>query len=1354
MKAFRRIYFLLAVALLLGLIQLMRSESGRDARELLASAERLTMGPEPDPVAALAELDYALRVCQSDGELELIGDVLAQRGLLLFDMQLLAQARTDLETVLAEYQPHNTKVELALISVHIDAHELDEAKARTDDMLARDPTLAEAWTLRSRALVGLADELLDKCNELSRASLPDVRTRRAKQLILRASALDHNDPQRGMVVHDLRSLFPAIEEPQSRDMLMILDQATELVALAREALAESFRGTPARDSLYDYLRLLHRSGREDLTIAYGMAAVNHRGANASTAFMADFMDSLLAANRPHAAVEVVNRHFERVIIPDLDFYEIWCRALHEDERWKPLVFVAENMANAATNNMLRSLANFYIGTAYIHLEQYYDAPMPLRNFVARDAIEPIPGTRALGWVQLARCYREQGQTGPEKSALRGALALDPDPPEGGAAAWRRLAELIMETEPTSFSDVERALTHAIRLGPHENEDLIQPWKEQGRLSLQATNTELELVHRAVLAAGRFSPDGRVGPYELLRHAELHEAGGREAGVIVCSRRILADYPGFLPALDLMITAALKSNDYPAAIWALIERLEAAGPDARTLNHIDKLPQGLLTPNLLLRLMQLAPERTGRLVLAGGLRDDERDLEALVGLTLLDPELLSDAARILIAELAVELGRNALAKERLLEISPRSPAFGRSLVLQADIAISEQDDAAQAQLVTDILAREQLDSDALIAVTDRLFLGGDLRRANRLLAALDDRDDTRNGRVMLRLAQQLWLTQAPRKSHEALIRSEAYLEDGGAELGLLMEAVEERRWNDMSRLVADYEGTSNHFSVLEQALLDLLAGNLAGAQTRITEGRISDSDEPLWSLLEAALAVLEFRPMPQHFTGDSADETFYTLSGHGGGERDPRQILVRVLALFHPEWTSAAIADLSTVKIPEEGSLWPTYLAARGRYHLGLQKDAEALVNSILRPWPQFVPAWDLLQTLQADRIPGPNHPRVFARQQQRFKALGPERGNRTDDLVRKAYEQLGRGGVEQAMVSIQEALERQPTYVRALMFQADLQRKQGLWSEAIDSCATAAAHAPQTSSSWVVDEYLDILEHAMAAAPDLLDSGLVLQQLTTLQARFHDDPLIPLARAELELRANRTGSAVQLTKALSHLEGFLEEQEDTALESLRRGSTRAWLDFFILRDPLRAHRFVMRQRELRPESLDLWRMLGETHIALGQRTEAIELYEQLHRMLPDGAVSRALARLYAGSGVDDERVQEFIKYAIRLDKISARDFGLQLIRARSLINSTSPSSRNEGIKILSGLWTRRKRARDDAQLAELGELYGLGLTWRSNLIDRELAHEVLSEIDPLVTDPARRNVLRAVANLALQMRGR
>ena len=1354
MRAISLIYFLVAVALLAGLFRLMRSETGRDAREILVAAERMREGPEPDLVAALDELDYALRVCQSDGELELIGEVLAERGQVLAEMGLLAQARTDLETVLAEYESDNITVEIALIGVLIEAGELDEARTRTDDVLGRDPSQSDAWTLRSRALVGLADQLLDKCAELSRASLPDISTERAEELTFRASALEFSDPQRAMVVHELRSLFSSIEEPQSRDVLRILDEATVLVGQAREALAESFRGAPLRDSLYDYLRLLHRSGREDLTIAYGMAAVNHRGANGYTLFMADFMESLLSANRAHAAVEVINRHFERGVVPDLEFYEVWCRALYSDERWKPLVFVANNMGRAATNNMVRSLANFYVGTAYIHLEQYDDAPAPLRNFVARDSIEPIPGTRALGWLQLARCYREQGQLAPEKSALRGALALEPEKLEGAAAAWRRLAELIKETEPQSFSEVENALTNAIRLDPKGNKDLIEEWEAQGRLALAATNTEIELVHQSILAANRFSPEGRTGPYELLRHAQLHERNGRQAGVIVCCRRILSDYPGFLPALDPLIVASITTKDYRTAGAALLERLEYAGSHQPTLNRLDKLPKELFNADHRLRLMLLAPERTGRLTLATGLKNEDRNLEALVGLTLLDPGQLSDSARLLIAELAMELRRNALAKERLLEISPDSPEYGHALVMQADIAISELDYAALAQLISDILARETLELGPLVQVIDRLFLGAELRRANRLLQELDARPDTRSGVVMLRLAQQQWLSEASTQFRIALLRSEAYLENGGPELGFLIDAVEGRRWNQMRRLVGDYEASGAGRSLLEQAILDMLAARLPEARAHVIEGQQTQPEESLWTLLETALAVLEFRAPPGHFTGDSADETLFTLSGHGSGERDPRQILVRILALFHPDWTAAMVADFSRTKVPDEGSLWPTYLAARGRHMLGLDDDAEALVNSILRPWPTFTPGWDLREELQATRIQQPNHPRVFAKQQQRYDALGPEPGRRLDDLVRKAYTLSTNEDLAGAMEQVDAALALSPHHIPALMFKASLHRKQGEWLDAILACGAAAGRAPTASDSWVVDEFLEILDQAMLSAPDLMDSGLITEQLDTLEARFQQDPLIPLAKAELDLKTTRSSPGVQLSKALNRLQDFLQRNDGVALDALRPGSSRAWLQFFIVRDPERAHRFVLEQRKLRPESLDLWRMLGETYEALGRNLEAIALYEQIHSMLPDGAVARSLARLYADSGEDDARVREFIKYAIKLDKVPPRDFGLQLIQARSLINSVTPSARNEGIEILAGLWERRKRAADDAQLAEIGELYGLGLTWRSHRADRTLAHEVLTEVEPLITDPARRNVVRALANLALQMSGR
>ena len=84
------------------------------------------------------------------------------------------------------------------------------------------------------------------------------------------------------------------------------------------------------------------------------------------------------------------------------------------------------------------------------------------------------------------------------------------------------------------------------------------------------------------------------------------------------------------------------------------------------------------------------------------------------------------------------------------------------------------------------------------------------------------------------------------------------------------------------------------------------------------------------------------------------------------------------------------------------------------------------------------------------------------------------------------------------------------------------------------------------------------------------------------------------------------------------------------------------------------------------------------------------------------------------------------------------------------INSFARKSRDQGIEMLTELWTKRTRARARDQLVEIGELYGLALAWRGRTQDGQLAHDVLSEIQPLIDDPARRNTLRAVANLALQ----
>jgi hypothetical protein len=101
---------------------------------------------------------------------------------------------------------------------------------------------------------------------------------------------------------------------------------------------------------------------------------------------------------------------------------------------------------------------------------------------------------------------------------------------------------------------------------------------------------------------------------------------------------------------------------------------------------------------------------------------------------------------------------------------------------------------------------------------------------------------------------------------------------------------------------------------------------------------------------------------------------------------------------------------------------------------------------------------------------------------------------------------------------------------------------------------------------------------------------------------------------------------------------------------------------------------------------------------------------------------------------------------MQLERARARDIDLQLSVARSLANNLATESRDRALAMLQELWNRRSEGRAEGEVAEIGELYGLCLVWRFD--GPGPAEQVLREVDELIDDPARRHLLRAVANLA------
>ena len=1372
MRFFAWFFFLLVLGLVGFLAIKIRGNTGGDPELLMAEARRLSGGAEPDIPAAIDKLNFALRIAQEDplANHAQIGTVLAARGGLFGEIGQYAQARIDLERVLEDYRPGDLDVQIDLASVLLETEELRGALELTEAVLAADPRRADGWTLQSRALVALADEIRGEAIEICEDALPDQKEAQAEEALDRITSLELDSPQRVSWLYKLRSLFEFREDARLRDVLRLSEQASDYVAEARTALAESFRDRPSQAALLDFQSLLRRAGRRDLAIAFGLAAINYREANANIAFVRALLEDLLAEDRPHTGVDVINQYFARDVIPDAGFYRVWCATLYRDERWSSLVFVAQSSLNAATSDQERAEANLYLGLAHANQQQFFEAPGPLIKFTGSSAYDPFPGARVTANLALANCHRELRQDAPEKSALRGALKeMADDHPEAGAS-WLRLAELVRITEPGSGKEAFEALTHGVRLSPERVEELYPVWRSQGEQRLVQARANLNLVYQALVAGGQLVPEGQVEPYELLRLAEMYAADRRTSGVAGCCRKFLLRYPGFLPVLEMYIATAREVDDADLLARLLIERVKTAGVDRAALDELAVLPTNLLTLATRTELMRLDPEHTGRLALVRDLQARGRAFDALSGLNLLPAEELNEEGHLLKAELALELERWGMAEEALAGIAEGSPQYGRALEFQLDVAVATSKREELDGLIAKVAERPEADVELLVGIARRMLLRSLPSFAQSLLEKLDARPDARSGEVMFELALAAWRNGDLDAATEHLARAQAYQTDGAPELGWLIQAVDERRWSDLPWLVADLQATEFKPTLLQGAILDLLREEPESAAEIVARGAEEHPEEPLWGVLERVLDLMR-SPNTQAAPVDpidpldpidieGGDDLLYLLAGAGGGDRDPRQLLVRLLALDHPSWLVWATAEFEANPIPDQGSLWSTYLAGRGRERLDDLERAEVHANEIIEASKGFVPAWDLLERVTLAGVDRPDHPRYQRVLLKRKRTLdeggqpasagsqekGAHRRRELEpaDLRTAARAMDEEGDLEAALGYLEEALALDPDDPETLLYLAQLRHRRLEWLEAIDGYGAVLAEREVEAGDYVLLEYLTLLEEVRKAAPELLST--VHEEVEHLVLRFPEDPLVALARARRELELGPPVPEVRLGRALQRLDEFRVATEYKSLESLLPESTRAWFAFYLEHDPDAAHKLVAAELEKEPAAVDLWYMLGESYAALGQKSDAVETFRFLLRMLPDKRTTRSLARLLSQSGRGIEEVSELVSQTMHLERSRSKDIDLQLSVARSLANNLASESRDRALAMLQDLWNKqRSEGRGEAEVAEIGELYGLCLVWR---FQGGPVEQVLLEVDELLDDPARRHMLRAVANLA------
>ncbi|MBI5432218.1 MAG: tetratricopeptide repeat protein [Planctomycetes bacterium] len=1341
---------LAAVGLLGGLVF---SGGERTPKELLESARHRVQGPDPDNRGALSDLDFALRMALATNapDKKLVADILVTRAAMLRGIGSLTQARSDYQAVLDTWRPGDSEVELRLVELDVRDGNYDGALERVSGLLKREPDLIEAWTQRGLILIALAQRRIIEANDLTRSVMAEEEARAAFTLVQRAAGMDVSDPLRVAVLHDLRSDFEASEESEARDVLRIVDLSSRDLSDARVALVQSFRGKLSRDAQKAYQQILERSGRMQDAVDFAQAIVVHPVAHADRDIMLSVLRALVVLGRPELGCDTIDTKLARGVVPDQAFFSTWCLALYQSERWRQLTYIGQQM-RLYSDEELRSASQFYIAIGEAEDRQCSPALTALARYLQTDAFEPVPNAIELARRAQAKCAQAQGEILQEKPALIELLRVAPDT---SGEEWLRYAEVLRQTEPESLDKIEDALTHAVRLLPEKRADLMPRWGEAGQAHMAASGVALEVLIEELAAQGLSTPLGPAGAFELWRLAQLHVQRGTAPQAMSACRRILDNYPGFLPAVDLLADLAFEAGDERTAAEQWIEHLRRAGPEAAVLRQLKRLSEDTLTDAELLELVRLDPERTGRLLAARTLRQDGRSSEALNGLYALDTAPLGDEGRLLIATLYADLQRWSSVLDVLAEVQPGSAQYGQALPLALAAALRSKDDTRLAQWVRSVGKDAQLEPQGALLGIELLLSSGRALEAGALAKAIEAQEAHRGGALYLRMAQIAWLGGSRRDTEDLLERAAAFDENGGPEFGRLMLVLDDRAWSRLPFHVRELNRTRFKASPLHNAILAFYDERVDQAERALADGVKNQAEDPLWALASAGIALMRGTPVAEirPFGDESDAETMVFLRGEGS-TGDPRQALGLVLAATHRPWAAWCVAHCASLgTAPKPGSLWPTYLAARAELLLGHDGRAEDILTTLVRAFPRFAPGWRLLEDVTQARVGRFDDIELVRLRNARRKALGAQSGDEAEDLLIRAMDLAAKGEFEPAATAARAALDASPMLLPALVELADIEKARGDWSGAVAALARACEVTPVTSDSKLVGALIALMDEATLRAKDQITPALRAGRLDTLAKRFPTDPWVALELAKLDVGSAPSLPAVGVARAYERLRRFRSSTLNEALDTLRAGSVRRWKNFYASLDPERAEEFVRGELEKRAGSIETWLMLGECLADRGKPDEAVELYEFVQRMVPDGQTRRAIAWLLSSSGRKLERVQENIDVAMRLENATTPDLDLEFTQARAFCNA-GPSSRDTGIEVLARLWEQRERATGRVSVVELGQFYGTQLVQRARYQDRQVASQVLETVRGMVTDPVRQNLLSALSHLALQIPGR
>ena len=673
--------------------------------------------------------------------------------------------------------------------------------------------------------------------------------------------------------------------------------------------------------------------------------------------------------------------------------------------------------------------------------------------------------------------------------------------------------------------------------PERTEELFPTWVELGEESLRSEHRDFEQMYQNLRQEGRFLPVTKVGPYTRYRIATRHLEDGGHGSVMHICRELLAEYPDLVPALDTMIESTIARGLDREAIRLVIERLALVGVDDATRDFLERIDAAAYTPQQLMSAMRADPFGAGRAVVARHFLDvgePERAWRALADVA--QEPSGNDPLRLIRGRTLNALGRHAQALEELESLGQRGKLDGELLEALAEAYLRVGSEEAVEALIGRLLEQKLIDRDATLAVVDRLLERGRFGQAARLLERLDAEVELRGGDVLMHMALGSALSGDRAAASEALERAEAFVDDGGVELLRVLIAIDERDWTYLPELVSDVRAAKHELTPYVDAILALLEERLEAGNQMAESGLRENPASAEWMLLRAAARMLvaaDIEP-PSYAGRKAAEQTIAVLRGETGAGRDPREILGSLLALDVDGWAVWAARGVERMSAEGSGGLWPAYLESRVMHGLGRNDEARAILERLTRRFPRFGPGWDaLLEQYHLQYAENPYHGRILGTRKNRLRAVGRESpDDRLQIALDAASEKLLAGKLAEAADDIQRALDQSEgntSRVRALLgrlYWATGQTRRAVveYDRACEDLGPGSAHA-------LVAEFLGVLRKARSGVQrearkprrkrERLSAEHVAGYLDSLEARFPQDPLIPLERTRIEIDRDR-----------------------------------------------------------------------------------------------------------------------------------------------------------------------------------------------------------------------------------------